>query len=260
MGGRGANSGKEKSYIRFGKVPQNGKSINWLSLSLDDSEAVSFELKNGGENLQNMLKPEHYEKGVSVFEIDKNGLPKLDNLQLISTLSIMLARNTEAYTVKGKEATRGNDGEPVINSVKNVTGLMIDSERYSKHIIKTLHDNFKNHSGLDNGSKEPLQMFNVDGELRVTYRGITFTSPRKGFKTSLGYTGKQKSTKIRHQEFAESTMPLSDYLKKEKISTKKYVSKKGKNMISYEKDGRTFQFTESDFKNKTITDYIEKWI
>lgn len=65
-----------------------------------------------------MLKPEHYEKGVSVFEIDKNGLPKLDNLQLISTLSIMLARNTEAYTVKGKETTRGNDGEPVINSVK----------------------------------------------------------------------------------------------------------------------------------------------
>lgn len=74
MGGRGANSNK-KQYIRFGDVPKSGKSINWLTMTNDDADVIQWDLENGGELLEKMLKPEHYEKGISAFELDSNGFP-----------------------------------------------------------------------------------------------------------------------------------------------------------------------------------------
>lgn len=199
-------------------------------------------------------------KGVSVFEIDANGLPRLDNLQLASTLSVLLENGSKAYNVKGKEIAKGNDGEPLIGSTKNEALKQIRKTEYVNHIINTLKKNYVNVSGKRNDDKGTINTFwNEAGEEVVTYKGLTFKNPRKGFNTNLGYSGTNKHVSIRKQYFTEKEISLKDYVKSKKIKTSKYTSKKGKNMISYTENGKTVSYTEEQFNNKKITDYVEEW-
>lgn len=104
--------------IRFGEIPENEKSINWLKISLSDREYLSElakidinQLYEEAENL-NCL-----EDGVSVFELSESGIV-LDNFQLLKDFA---SRYTEKYyIVSGDKVGTGNDGEPLL---KNITIL-----------------------------------------------------------------------------------------------------------------------------------------
>lgn len=261
MGGRGASSGAGgQKYLRFGEVPKNGRSINWLSLTLDDKDIVSYDLENGGKNIDNMLKEEHYEKGVSVFELNKNGMPVINTLQLMVTLSNLLNDSVSVSIVAGKEVGRGNDSEPLLGSVKSIKGVKRDKAVYEKHILDSLKKNFKNYTGNITDDRGSVYVDMKNGSPEVHYKGMTFTSHKKGFNVSVGYkTTSQKSVPIRREKMYSRETKLSDYLKRNKVSVKKYVSKTGKNMVSYEENGRTVTLTESQYSGKTVTEYYNKW-
>lgn len=262
MGGRGANSNK-KQYIRFGDVPKSGKSINWLTMTNDDADVIQWDLENGGELLEKMLKPEHYEKGISAFELDSNGFPKLENLQIITTLAALLENGEKAYTLKGKIIGKGNDGEPVLDSIKNKKEINISKDEYVNHIINVLKKKFKNVTGKLNIKEKGdiTDHYNEQaGEQEYLYKGLTFRTPKKNFNTYLGYAGtNRKFVPLKKQYWVDKEIPLKDYVKSKKLKTSKYTSKKGKNMISYVENGRTITYTEEQFNNKKITDYVEEW-
>lgn len=93
-----------KYYIRFGELPENGKSIIWSN----------GEIKKG------------YEKGVSVFDTAKiNGkwkviLPLRKNKKaMVDIKMFILYSGITAYLVSGrKEGSTGTDGEPLLKNCK----------------------------------------------------------------------------------------------------------------------------------------------
>ena len=98
------------------------------------------------------------------------------------------------------------------------------------------------------------------GEQEYLYKGLTFRTPKKNFNTYLGYAGtNRKFVPLKKQYWVDKEIPLKDYVKSKKLKTSKYTSKKGKNMISYVENGRTITYTEEQFNNKKITDYVEEW-
>lgn len=76
-----------KKYFRFGDIPVDGKSYNYLTKTK--------------------------EKGVSAFELIE-GIPFLWNLQLIDSFCSRLNSEPISFFVTGEEVGRGNDGEPLL--------------------------------------------------------------------------------------------------------------------------------------------------
>lgn len=121
-----------KSYLRFGKIPENEQSINWMSMSFRQQEDYLYDLNyNGGNRLAALKKavPEYYanklELGVSVFELDeKTNMPVFENEQQAKDFRAYIKENRTAYIVAGDELMeRGYDNEPLLHNI---------------HIIRTL--------------------------------------------------------------------------------------------------------------------------
>ena len=88
------------NYIRFGKIPENGKSEIWKG-----------DVFNG------------HEKGVSVYESynEKVVMPKKITYSSCVSLSGCLDRNI--YLVTGKRIGTGSDGEPLLKNVSIIKQL-----------------------------------------------------------------------------------------------------------------------------------------
>lgn len=131
-----------KRYLRFGEIPANGKSINFLKLGNDRNDRFSEELRMGyvKEAFEN-IPEECFEKGVSVFDMDENGMPVADTMRLLMSLSSRI--DDAIYEVSGDEVDRGNDGEPLVKVEKIEKKRRISKEKLIRHIISVMCKSFK---------------------------------------------------------------------------------------------------------------------
>lgn len=109
-------------YLRFGEIPENEQSINWWKVRLADQEDFSWTYREYGyeyalDCIRNL--DEALEDGVSVFELDENGTPVLENDALRTTYESYLSRkDRKAYIVDGDEVGKGADNEPLLKNVR----------------------------------------------------------------------------------------------------------------------------------------------
>lgn len=205
-----------KRYLRFGEIPKNGKSVNFLKMTNDENEDFTYCINSGEFERAFEIVPEcAFEKGVSVFEIDNNEMPALSNLQLIS--SLLLRADKMAYIVTGEEVGRGNDGEPII-----VIEKVEHEKRFSKsdlvsYSISAMRSNFAKSeydAKEDYGSDKIFYFYKeykvnrktgekvdrwtttkgkdwalMPGIKEYVLNGWTFTDPVNGFDTKLGIKG-----------------------------------------------------------------------
>ena len=200
-------------YLRFGEIPKNGKSVNFLKLTSSQNEDLTYACEFGSyEEALAELPEEAFEAGLSVFEIDENGMPKLNNLQLVSS---MLARlDATVYGVSREEVGAGNDEEPLVKVEKVDKKRRISRDNLINHAISTLCKNFKNaeFGGNSDDSDCRLHSFYVEQKINIKtgervsiwedaqgdewikmppYReytacGWTFSNPVDGFDVELG--------------------------------------------------------------------------
>ena len=146
-------------FLRFGEIPETGKSVNFLKMSFSQVEDFTFFCENGDMIQAYDCVPEDaYEVGLSVFEIDKNGMPVLENLKLITSLLTRI--NDKIYLVEGNEVGRGHDGEPLISDVLIIKIRRIKKETLLDYILEILLKNF-NHAKFDKNAEkgEKLHQF-----------------------------------------------------------------------------------------------------
>lgn len=108
-----------KKYLRFGEIPPNEKSINFIKLSLNDNSDFSYFLSLGLiSEAYACIPADCFEMGVSVFEIDKNNNPVLENEALKKDYNLRVNRGEVAFYVEGRRVGTGHSGEPLIIDIK----------------------------------------------------------------------------------------------------------------------------------------------
>ena len=119
--------------IRFGEIPNSGKSLNYLKLTADQRSDVSemdhanleSEIRYFIENVNSWKRVDYdslWECGVSVFE-EENGLPVIRNERQSKSLKNRIGDTI--YLVEGERVGTGEDGEPLIN-ITSATKIEID--------------------------------------------------------------------------------------------------------------------------------------
>ena len=132
-----------EKYLRFGEIPVNEKSINFLKLNFSQKENFAWELENiGFEEAIKSIPENAFESGVSVFEMGRDGMPALHAMKEAVSLSCRIGDGLKIYQVSGDEVGRGNDGEPLIKNVKIEKSRRISAEKLEKHILSFLASNF----------------------------------------------------------------------------------------------------------------------
>ena len=185
-------------YFRFGKIPENEKSLNWFRLSFREQEDVSFALSMG-DDLENALwkarvdedRDGLFENGVSAFKADEDGMPIIENLQQLVSMAERIGKT--AYTMTGEEVGKGTDGEPIVRNVSNVKESSMTAAELEETVVKTLEANYTRIKELDYIS----DIYVVDGgykdfagndvEHSVSFKGRKYFGPVEGWNTATGY-------------------------------------------------------------------------
>lgn len=178
-------------YLRFGEIPQNGKSINFFKMTNQQNEDFTFALKMRDlEEAYENVPDDAYEAGLSVFKIDANGLPEIKNMRLIVSLCARL--DEPVYIVTGKEIGLGNDKEPLV-LCESVEPVEIEKEKLLKQVLDSLKTGFKNHSfkAEDNFGSNQVFEFLVGEKSEFCFDGWTFSDPVSGFDASTGVAGRR---------------------------------------------------------------------
>ena len=200
-------------YLRFGEVPKNRKSINFLKMSIKQQEDFTFFCENGDMEEAYACVPESaYEAGLSVFEMNAEKMPVISNLQLVTSL---LSRIDDViYEVSGEEIGKGNDGEPLINNVKIEKTVQIDKEKILNYVLTVLVSSFKcvRFDKTKNNKENKINSFfaeykinkktgekisiwektegadwiNIPPYTEYTFNGWSFSDPVDGFEADLG--------------------------------------------------------------------------
>ena len=147
-------------HIRFGKIPKDGKSVNYFKLSFEQQDNLEYE----------EYPEEAKEIWLSVFNMENN-LPILENLQLVSTLHDRVKHGYTAYIVTGNKVADGNDGEPLLSNVKILEEYQYTKDEMFKYIISVLIEKYQNHSGEY-----------IDAESRIFF-GTFYTEEKRNIKT-----------------------------------------------------------------------------
>lgn len=198
-------------YIRFGEIPKNGKSVNFLKMNGNEREDFTYWIRTGNiECAYESISEDKFEKGLSVFELGSDGMPVLENLKMISSLAIRTGEN--AYIVEGERVGTGNDGEPLVE-VEKVEKVELDQKELRNHIIETLKRNFEKAEYKRNDEAEYSGVYKFYNEYKVNkktgekvlwlektnwkeyellseyeyvYGEWSFRNPKNGFDTKLG--------------------------------------------------------------------------
>lgn len=128
-------------FIRFGEVPKTERSVNFLKLTFDEQSDFSCDVDILGYTEACERLPDYvFECGVSVFQVDTDGLPKMHSLQQLNS---MLSRlGAPVYLVQGEQVGWGNDDEPLIRNIKIIKRYNIPDDVYLKKVLKILYKNF----------------------------------------------------------------------------------------------------------------------
>lgn len=130
--------GKER-YLRFGEIPPGGRSVNFIRMSFDQIDSFSYLVGNGEiieayEEVPEMA----FEVGLSVFEMDEEGMPVLSNLRLINSLLKRMELDDNVYEVFGEEVGRGNDDEPLVLNVRVEKKRLMDKDKLFNAILEQM--------------------------------------------------------------------------------------------------------------------------
>lgn len=178
-------------YLRFGEIPVNEKSINFLKMSNQQVEDFSDCLRMGYPEDAFELVPEGaYESGLSVFEIGSEGLPLIESMRQIISLSVRLKE--PKFIVTGEKVGEGNDSEPLIN-IKSVKPIEIDKRKLIDLIQNTLRSNFSNvkyNKEEDFGTNE-VHCFYTGEVPEYCFNGWVFMDPKDDFDVSTGIKGRK---------------------------------------------------------------------
>lgn len=180
----------------------------------EENENFTFLLEIGEIEQAFEMVPEYaYEAGLSVFDLNADGMPELTNLQLISSL---LARiNDVAYIVSGEEVKRGNDGEPLIKINKIESEKVINNGDLINYVTSVLCSSFETKDYQENEDNHTNELFQFFSEYKVNkktgekinrwqptygdeweilpgideyqFNGWTFSNPIAGFDVNLGF-------------------------------------------------------------------------
>ena len=123
-------------YIRFGELPEGGKSINFYK--------ATFEQQDRGKYPDDVR-----ENGISVFAM-ADGLPLLTNLELAKSLHARVG--AAAYIVDGIETGTGADGEPLLADVRIVSEYTYAPAEMYSLVIAYLRANYTEIGGKGSGS------------------------------------------------------------------------------------------------------------
>lgn len=173
-------------FLRFGKVPEKGRSINFFKLTFDQSEDFNFFVSTGytSEEAIEALKLDDsvFEAGVSAFEIDGNGDIVLTNVMLLNAICKRISNNNEdTYIIEGDKVGIGNDGEALVGNITSVQRYDVDKEHMSDYIFETMKENFKHMEGERKREKFFFGNFWVDtlhNQLcKWSFNGVDFFEP-----------------------------------------------------------------------------------
>ncbi len=118
----------DKYYIRFGEIPENERSVNFMKMKLVENEDFTLYMSWGDDretawwHASKRPFEEVLEQGVSVFEYRK-GFPVADTASLAQALQRLLSEARPIDLVTGKRVGTGQDGEPLLVNVKIVKQL-----------------------------------------------------------------------------------------------------------------------------------------
>ncbi len=148
-------------YLRFGQIPISGKSVNFFKLTNEQNENFTH-LCNSGAIAEAFAElPENaFEAGISAFEMDANGMPALNNIQLVKALLARL--NEQIYEISGERAEVGNSGEPLIVGAKIEKRREINKAKLLDHALACLLQNFRSaqyNAADDHGSNQVLEFY-----------------------------------------------------------------------------------------------------
>ena len=202
MGSVGKGKSYSNEYIRFGEIPDNGKSVNYLKMTFSQNQNFTDALDNGLSYLDALKYAvgednidDYLESGISVFKMDSDGLPKLENLEQIRSLISRL--NTNIYSVNGTQVGNGQDNEPTV-SVISSTKLSITKTALVNKIEKVLAQNYSTviQGDGDTATDNKIFTFNYtyrwspeysdgkppkykDGTKYIVFNGVEYSNPKK---------------------------------------------------------------------------------
>ena len=105
-------------FLRFGKIPKNEKSINFLKMTNEQNEDYTYALEMAGYDRALQCVPEcAFENGVSCF-FSKNNMPVLDSIELLRSFCSRI--KDKCYIIEAEQIGTGNDGEPLVKNVQIV--------------------------------------------------------------------------------------------------------------------------------------------
>lgn len=155
-----------KRYLRFGEIPKNGNSINFLKLTFDQQEDFNFNIKTGDyERAISCVPSDAYEKGTSVFEMDNNGMPVLSNLHLVTSLLSRI--DYPVYEVSGEIVGTGNDLDPIISDIQIIKRRRMDKKKLIDHVLYTMISNFRFVEYTESNNNERNQIFKFCKEYKI---------------------------------------------------------------------------------------------
>ena len=130
-----------KKYLRFGEIPKNERSINFLKMNFSQKDDFTWYKETHGIDEAMQHVPEKaLENGVSVFEMGKDGMPILHNMRECNSLACRIGY--KIYQVTGDEVGHGNDGEPLIRSVVVEKSRRIKDSALIRHILSFMAQKF----------------------------------------------------------------------------------------------------------------------
>ena len=204
-------------YVRFGEIPKNGKSINFLKMTFQQLDDFKLFMDDGKMEKAFSIVPEvAWECGISAFKADENNMPVLENLQQVSSLLSRLDCN--AYILEGEQIGTGNDAEPLVKLSGEAEKIELNEEALVALVLDFLHSRFQNavYSAADDEKNNSLNCFVVErkknkktGEITGRWddvehpedwtlipsvreyciNGWTFTDPIEGFDIHMGIRG-----------------------------------------------------------------------
>lgn len=173
-----------KQLRQFGVIAgYAGLIVNTIDFQPDDGRTHYLRLGALPEGNSYNHIMEEPEEGVSVFALDEDGNPIVDNLQLIADLTIRYYKT--ATIVTGDRVGTGFDGEPLIKNVKTISIVDVDTTAVA---TKVLEANFKTKNNDADDPADHLRLFYRRDVKQMAYYldGVEYLDPVEGFDVRMG--------------------------------------------------------------------------